>query len=225
MTHVVQELKKKSQIVVQLTHPVLLVKATAITIQNVLVNWFAEEITVELNFLGTVLIVAQYTKVEWGYKYDIYVGANTTLLIVCDIWLHLHFLKVLVFILAEILKKNADVDIAFMLDATSSMEENLEAVEQNIAQVVMKVKDTFSDIKVRVALVAYRDYSEASLHFEILDFTENVTNFIHFIRGVRAFYGGDIPEDVLGALDQTINLEWKAANKLFFQIGNFHKFK
>ena len=129
------------------------------------------------------------------------------------------------FILAEILKKNADVDIAFMLDATSSMEENLEAVEQNIAQVVMKVKDTFSDIKVRVALVAYRDYSEASLHFEILDFTENVTNFIHFIGGVRAFYGGDIPEDVLGALDQTINLEWKAANKLFFQIGNYHKFK
>ena len=223
MTHVVQELKKKSQIVVLLTHPVLLVKVTAIMIQNVLVNWFAEEITVELNFHGTVLIVAQYTKVEWGYKYW-HVWYS---LFVCDIWLHLDFLKVLdfFFILAEILKKNADVDIAFMLDATSSMEENLEAVEQNIAQVVMKVKDTFSDIKVRVALVAYRDYSEASLHFEILDFTENVTNFIHFIRGVRAFYGGDIPEDVLGALDQTINLEWKAANKLFFQIGNFHKFK
>ena len=99
------------------------------------------------------------------------------------------------------------------------MQENLEAVEQNIADVVMKVKDTFFDIKVRVALVAYRDYSEADLHFEIMDFTENVTEFIHFISNVKAFYGGDIPEDVLGALDKTINLDWKAANKLFFQIG------
>ena len=120
----------------------------------------------------------------------------------------------------EILKKNSDVDIAFMLDATSSMELNLEAVEKNIEEVVMRVKDTFFDIKVRVALVAYRDYSEAALHFEIMDFTEDVTEFINFISNVKAFYGGDIPEDVLGALDKTINLDWKAANKLFFQIGN-----
>mgnify|MGYP001253700519 CR=1 FL=1 len=58
-----------------------------------------------------------------------------------------------------------------MLDATSSMKKNLIAVEQNIADVVMKVRDTFTDIKIRVALVAYRDYSEASMHFQILDFT------------------------------------------------------
>ena len=118
------------------------------------------------------------------------------------------------------MKKNSDVDIAFMLDATSSMELNLVAVEKNIEEVVMRVKDTFFDIKVRVALVAYRDYSEAALHFEIMDFTEDVTEFINFISNVKAFYGGDIPEDVLGALDKTINLDWKAANKLFFQIGN-----
>ena len=121
--------------------------------------------------------------------------------------------------LAEILKKNSDVDIAFMLDATSSMKKNLIAVEQNIADVVMKVRDTFTDIKIRVALVAYRDYSEASMHFQILDFTDDVDEFIKFLSGVRAFYGGDIPEDVLGALDKTINLSWKQANKLFFQIG------
>ena len=51
----------------------------------------------------------------------------------------------------EILKKNSDVNMAFMLDATSSMELNLEAVEKNIEEVVLKVKDTFFDIKVRVA--------------------------------------------------------------------------
>ena len=79
------------------------------------------------------------------------------------------------------MKKNSDVDIAFMLDATSSMELNLEAVEKNIEEVVMRVKDTFFNIKVRVALVAYRDYSEAALHFEIMDFTEDVTEFINFI--------------------------------------------
>ena len=49
-------------------------------------------------------------------------------------------------------------------------------------------KDTFFDIKVRVALVAYRDYSEADLHFEIMDFTENVTEFINFISNVTIYY-------------------------------------
>ena len=107
-----------------------------------------------------------------------------------------------------------------MLDATSSMELNLEAVEKNIEEVVLKVKDTFFDIKVRVALVAYRDYSEAAMHFEIIDFAEDVTEFINIISNVKAFYGGDIPEDLLRAIDKIINLAWKAAKKLFFQIGN-----
>ena len=106
-----------------------------------------------------------------------------------------------------------------MLDATTSMGKNLRAVEENIASVVLRVKDAFTNITVRVALVAYRDHSEGSFEFKIMDFTRNVSEFIDVLNTVRPYKGGDIPEDVLGALDKTIRLNWTASNKLFFQIG------
>ena len=106
-----------------------------------------------------------------------------------------------------------------MMDATASMTRNIAAARRNVASIVAKIKDTFKTATVRVAIVAYRDYTEGKRRFQIMDFTDNIPQFIRFMGGVRAFRGGDIPEDVLGALDKTINLNWKAANKLFFQIG------
>ena len=119
------------------------------------------------------------------------------------------------------IKKNSNVDIAFMLDATSSMEKNLKAVEDNIAEIVFKIRDAFDNILIRVGLVAYRDFSEGGFHFKILDLTSDIEEFTRVLGGVRAYRGGDIPEDVLGALDKTVNLNWKAANKLLFQIGRY----
>ena len=37
--------------------------------------------------------------------------------------------------------------------------------------------------------------------------------------GIVATGGGDSPEDVLGAIDKTIKLSWKAANKIFYHAG------
>ena len=119
------------------------------------------------------------------------------------------------------IKKNSNVDVAFMLDATSSMEKNLKAVEDNIAEIVFKIRDAFDNILIRVALVAYRDFSEGGFHFKILDLTSDIEEFTRVLGGVRAYRGGDIPEDVLGALDKTVNLNWEAANKLLFQIGRY----
>ena len=108
-----------------------------------------------------------------------------------------------------------------MMDATASMGRNIASARRNVANIVNRIKSTFKSATVRVALVAYRDYTEGRRRFEILDFTDNVPRFVAFMGRVRAFRGGDISEDVLGALDKTINLNWKAPNKLFFQIGIF----
>ena len=106
-----------------------------------------------------------------------------------------------------------------MLDATSSMKKNLIAVEHNIGDIVRKVRSTFLNITVRVALVAYRDYTEGPHHFKTMNFTSSIREFVGVLGQVRAFKGGDIPEDVLGALSKTINLDWEAANRIFYQIG------
>ena len=116
-----------------------------------------------------------------------------------------------------------------MMDATASMTSNIAAAKDNVAIIVNKVREAFKTATVRVAFVAYRDYSENKpsciysgvrcKQFEIFEFTENIPKFVEVLGKVRAYRGRDIPEDVLGALSQTINLKWQAANKLFFQIG------
>ena len=112
-----------------------------------------------------------------------------------------------------------NVDIAFMLDATRSMRKNLIAVEHNIGDVVRQVRAVFNNTNLRVALVAYRDYTNGAHHFRTMNFTSSIQEFVSVLGQVRAFKGGDVPEDVLGALDKTINLDWKAANRIFYQIG------
>ena len=119
------------------------------------------------------------------------------------------------------LRKNANVDIAFMMDATLSMKRNIVAAKDNVASIVRKVKEAFRNNTVRVAYVAYRDYSERDQRIETFDFTEDVGEFTESLGNVRAFAGYDDPEDVLGGINATLHLNWKAANKLFFQIGKF----
>ena len=117
------------------------------------------------------------------------------------------------------LRKNSNVDVAFMIDATASMGANIKAAKNSITTIVTDVKKAFRNNTVRMAFVAYRDYSEGSGRIEMLDFTEDVDSFSTALGAVVARNGGDYPEDVLGAINATLSLNWKAANKLFFQLG------
>ena len=117
------------------------------------------------------------------------------------------------------MKKNSNVDVAFLIDATGSMGTYIKAVKDGINSIVSKINSRFKDAVVRVAFVAYRDYEGGAKHFEILDFTEDKKKFTNFVGGVTASGGGDAPEDVLGAIDKTINLNWTAINRFFYHAG------
>ena len=118
-----------------------------------------------------------------------------------------------------IIEKNSNVDVAFMMDATGSMGSYISIVKDGFNNIVARVHRKFKAAIVRVAFVAYRDYGDGTKHFEILDFTDNTNLFTDFVGRITASGGGDTPEDVLGAINQTINLNWKAANKIFYQTG------
>jgi len=107
-----------------------------------------------------------------------------------------------------------------MMDSTASMSANIAGTKAAISTIVKDVKDAFTKNVIRMGFVAYRDYSEGPLRIETFDFTENITTFTNNLGNIRAMAGGDYPEDVLGAINATMGLNWKAANKLFFQIGD-----
>lgn len=120
----------------------------------------------------------------------------------------------------EIKKKNSNVDVAFTMDATRSMRNNIKAVKDGIQDIIKRIHKKFKDAIVRVALVAYRDFGDREKHFEIFDFTESIDQFSKNVEGITASGGHDHPEDVLGAINKTIHLNWMAANRIFYQIGD-----
>ena len=131
----------------------------------------------------------------------------------------------------ECAKMASNVDIAFMLDATASMGKNIRNTKNNIGRIVRQVKAAFPNAKVRMGLVAYRDWTDSRRvnrrgrgHFKIRNFTSDVRGFVRTVGSIRATGGGDYTEDVIGALGKTLKLNWKAANKIIFQIGEVNTF-
>ena len=128
-------------------------------------------------------------------------------------------LKLCFYILEEIKQNNTNVDVAFTVDATGSMGDYIAAVKDSIDHIVSRIVQKYKNATVRLAFVGYRDYDVPETHFEILDFTESIPEFSEFVGKIKEKDGGDVPEDVLGGIDKTIHLNWKAANRIFYQIG------
>lgn len=63
------------------------------------------------------------------------------------------------------------------------------------------------NLRVRICFVGYRDHDDEQ-RFEVLPFTENVSQVTKFIAGIRASGGGDLPEDVVGGLRRCLDQQW-----------------
>lgn len=59
-------------------------------------------------------------------------------------------------------------------------------------------------------------------HFEVLQFTKDISSFKTFLSSIRATGGGDAPEDVIGGMDQAVSLTWpeKSGSRILFHLGD-----
>src|SRR5439155_21420426 len=110
--------------------------------------------------------------------------------------------------------------LAFVLDVTGSMSAEIEAMKQTIDAVATEIV-TAGESKVRLALVAYRDYADTPV-FQTVQFTEDLGSFREYIGTLRADGGGDVPEAVNEAMDRTTRLDWNpdATARMAFVIGD-----
>jgi len=119
----------------------------------------------------------------------------------------------------SISKLNKNVDIAFMIEATSSNLGNIKSLSNNLFPLVKEVKREFKNAVVRVAVVAYRDYSDEGKHFKVNDFTTDINHMQSFLSDIKPTKGKSGNEDVLGAIEEALDLDWKSSNKLLYQIS------
>lgn len=100
------------------------------------------------------------------------------------------------------------IEIAFIVDATGSMGDEIAYLQQELLDVTGKFKNRFPEKQLRVGSVFYRDHGDAYVT-NVQDLTPNMKVALEFISEQGAGGGGDFPEAVDDALHAAVNdLTW-----------------
>lgn len=114
----------------------------------------------------------------------------------------------------------SSADIAFVVDATGSMGDEIEFLKNDLVDIIGKASAIRPDITMRTAALFYRDEGDEYVTRHA-DFTEKLSSTAEFVNNQRADGGGDYPEAVHTALEKMLqNLSWnaKARTRLAFLI-------
>lgn len=101
-----------------------------------------------------------------------------------------------------------ELDIAIVLDTTSSMADEIEYLQKELDTIATSVKAKFPATTPRFGLVVYRDKTDEYLTRNI-PFTADVTAFRASLAQQSAAGGGDIPEAVPEGLAAGVGLDWR----------------
>jgi hypothetical protein len=123
------------------------------------------------------------------------------------------------------------IDLAFLVDCTGSMASHIGAVKANISVIVDQITRTNKNLRLRLAMVGYRDFSDGGKQFEVLDFVTSIDEFERFVGRIVAAGGADEPEDMAGAIQKANGLSWVHPTRMAFLIADapchgseFHSF-
>lgn len=114
-----------------------------------------------------------------------------------------------------------NVDIAFVVDATGSMGDELSYLKHEMNDIIFKSKQISSSLNFHFANVFYRDEGKEEYLTRTMDFSRILSESVQFINNQRAGGGGDYEEAVEVALDSAINnLSWseEARTRIIFLI-------
>jgi von Willebrand factor type A domain-containing protein len=108
----------------------------------------------------------------------------------------------------RVLAARRTVDLAFVLDTTGSMGEEIDAVKSTIRTVAARLGTDQTDV--RVGLVAYKDRGDAEVT-HVYPFSSDLAAFSRSVARIQADGGGDYPEDMQAGLSLAIDqLAWRA---------------
>lgn len=105
-----------------------------------------------------------------------------------------------------------NIDIAFIVDATGSMMDEIDFLKQDLTNIIGQVSAQSSTANIRTAALFYRDEGDEYLT-RVSDFSADLATTASFIAQQRAEGGGDYPEAVHTALETGLQkLSWRQDN-------------
>jgi hypothetical protein len=112
------------------------------------------------------------------------------------------------------------VDAVFVVDATGSMSDEIHYLQEELTDVMQKVKERNQDLTLNLGCVFYRDHGDEYVT-RASELSSDISKTIHFIQNQTAVGGGDEPEAIDEALEIAIkNLNWSSDSrtKLLFVV-------
>jgi hypothetical protein len=126
-----------------------------------------------------------------------------------------------VFDIEAVSAESITLDLAFILDTTGSMSDQIEQLKNTITDITKKIRSIDKVSNIRYGLVVYRDKRDEYVT-RIYDFTESLETFQKTLNTIQANGGGDYPEDVNSALEDAMErLSWLDESiKLSFLVAD-----
>ncbi len=119
--------------------------------------------------------------------------------------------------------KADEMEIAFVVDTTGSMGDELSFLKKEIEGVIRRVTEGKS-VQIHLALLFYRDEGDdyVTRSFDFVNVTEQdgLTNVVRNLNKQSSAGGGDYPEAVDTALSEAVNMQWRSgtSTKLLFHV-------
>lgn len=124
------------------------------------------------------------------------------------------------YVLKKFKTPEKQADIAFIVDATGSMTDEIGFLKQDLVDIINKVKTVRPGMKMRTAALFYRDVGDEYVTRH-QNFNDDVSKTADFVEKQNASGGGDYEEAVHTALERTLqDLSWdsNARTRLAFLV-------
>ncbi|HET9484008.1 MAG TPA: vWA domain-containing protein, partial [Xanthomonadales bacterium] len=117
--------------------------------------------------------------------------------------------------------EGSQIDVVFAVDTTGSMGGLLDGAKRTVWSIATHIRKTDPNANLRIGLVAYKDIGDDYVT-RPFSLTTDLDAVFTELSAYRASGGGDTPENVDAALDDTLHkMQWRAgAKKLVFLVGD-----
>ena len=110
-------------------------------------------------------------------------------------------------------------DLLFVIDATGSMSSYIKAAKDETENISKELRNLYPEYHFQYGYIFYRDPidSHGDIH-EMIDLTDQVNTLPEQIKKIRAYGGGDLPEDWVGGyklVNEKINWRNGVSNYTF----------
>ena len=111
--------------------------------------------------------------------------------------------------------QDTNLDLMIIMDLTGSMGIWLDEAKNNIKNIIEEITDNNPGSKIRISFIGYRDFYEVDEErtYFSKEFTENIDEMNEYISQLDCSGGGDVPEDIVGALSLALKMKWESNAK------------